>query len=903
MEPLPLTDGSVLRYRIDHGGKTYRVSLLVSMADGFPGGMWFTQPDGSSWIDLYTSEGARVGSLGELWPDVVSSSGIGPILESYVVPARDASAGEAVDVEVRVGAVPQRVKGVRVALADEPGPFLRVESGGRWSAAFPVRDEEGFPRRKSDDRTIHVLGSGPTAETSVPWKRCARLRPVEVEIEGRWRWAHLVETAAGRIGVRVLDERDEATVWVPAEKSRALHPVEARRGETREPANLVESRPAERRVRFREGAPDEATWRPVGDVRTARGSHPASSRAIVVPGKTFSLLLAWERGATKVGLEQVSPVVHGRVVDAETGAPLAGATVSREQWSVRAAADGSFALHLDDPLFPQASFVGGRLADQHRHPAIRKSRRREFLILVDASEESLRGQASDGPPVEAVGQRRFDGIVAAVGEMLTQIASPQDNVHVHVFSHGRPTEGAAVGNPDAEIRLQGEGMRPGGVVERLRRVVPAGAARPAEALGPFLAEVARRGGQEDTIALWYTSGGGLADPDAVAQAYVRAGVRVPVHVFGFGVAEGTVADRALQALAKASGGSFRASDVAPPHKINRGSYRARFLDLGVRVTAPCHDGERLVLPVGDPGIAPRHVALAADCCCRGSPARLLTITRGTLAQLSEAKGLSPRAARWIEERVSDGAWEVRIPTRRTNVGRVTAYAWFEVETKTGRLVGRTEDGLHGSLADPETWPDLTPDDLDPSQWNPHASDAFGAAASQQPFTMWFQGITAYTMGSVQGAFDWRNSPGFRSADPEEFKRFVQANALDHAAEWWADVASQAGGQLAENFWSGVCLNFALQSGALGLRSDGCARKWAEDLCNRARKAVQSAGEDIPAEAATELLEKEFGEEHTELITWAAEQGFSDLAEDLKEQWKDGVKQGIPCEKLRAPRPR
>ena len=48
MEPLPLTDGSVLRYRVDDGREErIDVSVLVSLADGVPGGVWFTQPDGS----------------------------------------------------------------------------------------------------------------------------------------------------------------------------------------------------------------------------------------------------------------------------------------------------------------------------------------------------------------------------------------------------------------------------------------------------------------------------------------------------------------------------------------------------------------------------------------------------------------------------------------------------------------------------------------------------------------------------------------------------------------------------------------------------------------------------------------------------------------------------------------
>ena len=248
--------------------------------------------------------------------------------------------------------------------------------------------------------------------------------------------------------------------------------------------------------------------------------------------------------------------------------------------------------------------------------------------------------------------------------------------------------------------------------------------------------------------------------------------------------------------------------------------------------------------------------------------------------------------------MADGAWEVRIPTRRTNVGRVTAYAWFEVETKTGRLVGRTEDGLHGSLADPETWPDLNPDDLDPSQWNPHASDAFGAAATQQPFTMWFQGITAYTMGSVQGAFDWRNSPGFRIRRPGG----VQAVRAGERARPRGRVVGRhrfgrPAGSSPRTSGRGSASTSPCSPARWGSGPTGAPGSGRRTCAIAARKAVQSAGEDIPAEAATDLLEKEFGEEHTELITWAAEQGFSDLAEDLKDAVEGRREAGHPLREV------
>src|SRR5262249_16294546 len=148
-----------------------------------------------------------------------------------------------------------------------------------------------------------------------------------------------------------------------------------------------------------------------------------------------------------------------------------------------------------------------------------------------------------------------------------------------------------------------------------------------------------------------------------------------------------------------------------------------------------------------------------------------------------------RARRMIEQRVEGGKWSVTIPSHRTNIGNISADGWFESEVATGRLIGRTEDGLHGAVANPANWPGPRPGSA--------GSPAAGFAAGS--FIMGYEGITAYTTGSVLAAMDWHRQPGFLSGSPAAFRNFVQANALNYAAHSWA---SQIGGQA---YWAGVGL--------------------------------------------------------------------------------------------------
>ena len=154
---------------------------------------------------------------------------------------------------------------------------------------------------------------------------------------------------------------------------------------------------------------------------------------------------------------------------------------------------------------------------------------------------------------------------------------------------------------------------------------------------------------------------------------------------------------------------------------------------------------------------------------------------------------------------------------------------------------------------------------------------------------------------MKAGLEWHRQPGFLSGTPEDFKRFVQANALDFSATWWEEVGSSAGGQFANNYWSGVCLNFTLQSKALGMPSDGCFRRWAENICNRAADAVKDAGPEIVGKALDGLLEDRFGEEKANLIRRAIDFGFQDLAGELNDWWGKGVREGFNCQRFRGKR--
>ena len=384
--------------------------------------------------------------------------------------------------------------------------------------------------------------------------------------------------------------REEATVWVPAEQSRALDPVEARRGETWEAANLLESRPAERRVRFRKGAPDDATWRPAARCGRPAGRTRRPARAVVVPGQD---LLA----AARVGAGHD----HG---DARSGEP--GRARPRRGRGDRRPARGGDGSR------------GAVVGPHGRGRVLRAPSRRSAVPADVVRGRPTRGRApSPGHPqvpttrvpdprrrvggvAPRAGARRTAGAAVGAATIRRDRRRGGRDAHADRLAAGQrsTSTSSATGAPPG---AQSAGTPTPRSASRGRACGPAAWSTACARLGPPDPRVPPRRSvrssrrwsvaevQEDTVALWLTSGGGLADPDAVAQAYARAGVSVPLHVFGFGVAEGTVADRALHALAKASGA-----------RSGRATRRRRTMDRrklpstvprpGHPGDGPCHDG-------------------------------------------------------------------------------------------------------------------------------------------------------------------------------------------------------------------------------------------------------------------------------------------------------------------------
>jgi hypothetical protein len=394
---------------------------------------------------------------------------------------------------------------------------------------------------------------------------------------------------------------------------------------------------------------------------------------------------------------------------------------------------------------------------------------------------------------------------------------------------------------------------------------------------------------------------------ALAAAYRKEGGSAPIHCVGVSIEPQGRADREYRELAEATGGSYRVVGAGTEPKLEWGAVADRLSGVDLAVRSSCHAPAELHIPGAELGRDPQDVRLSHGCAaCKCSDKTLLTVTRESVAKLNECAGLSPKARRMIEERVRDGAWRVTIPTGRVNVGRVSAYAWWEVEAATGRMVGRTEDGLHGSDSDDEeNWPDLEP---------PAGFDAAG----KLPFVAWYYGVVAHAAGSVLSAMKWHKSPGFEGGSREDFVRFVQANSLVFTARWWNEVGSGAFGENVNSYWSGVCLSFALQSLATRMPSIACHREWGFTLCDKAAGALK----DLPGDTAKDAFDEQFGEEYRKLYGEAqkfqkklAEMGvkpdpdnpvyrdvqqFFDEMDRFKKRWEEGVDEGFNCGRLRDP---
>jgi Thrombospondin C-terminal region/von Willebrand factor type A domain len=375
----------------------------------------------------------------------------------------------------------------------------------------------------------------------------------------------------------------------------------------------------------------------------------------------------------------------------------------------------------------------------------------------------------------------------------------------------------------------------------------------------------------DAIAILLTDGQNDDDHPSPVEAYKARQGKAVIHTIGFAIAPGGKEEKEMRELARMSGGLYRLAGSSEDLKLAFDTFRSNLLDVRLAVTSSCHAGEERAVTSADLGRGKQDFALTHGCStCRCLGKTFLTVTKETAGRLKECEGLTPKGRRLIEERVADGAWRVTVPTARVNIGPASAYAWFETEKATGRVVGRTEDGLHGSIAD-ASFPD-------------------NVYRAGHDFITWYQGVVSYTSGSVEAGLRWHRQPGFPNSTPEDFKRFVQANALAYSARWWSEFGDAAFPESVSAYWAGVCLNFTLQSMAFQVPSTDCFRQWGRALCKQLGDKIKGLPGGWLDDQVGKMIDDEFGpelREYTDKVkTWYERVNRSGAGDKEKGEAKD-----------------
>jgi hypothetical protein len=628
--------------------------------------------------------------------------------------------------------------------------------------------------------------------------------------------------------------------------------------------------------------------------REVDGHKLADGSATVLAGAGLPILLEWRRGDVSLRLESATPVAFGSTRDADTGlpapasvaltrtvrapsrtkddsskskdkkdAPKAGLRTQVELRRVDTAADGSFAL------------------------AVPAEKRRLILVLDRSGSMIFSLNPRDGRkrsdlPAPA-GKQRMDYLRRAVHGLLDKTPP---GVEVTLWSFATGPVDRDDDNP-RHVKIECPFTTD---LDRVRKAMDAvqitNGTPITGAIHKILNHVAEDPLSANAHIVLLTDGENTSSNPA-AKAYQDRNGSVPIHTIGFAIEAGGKAEKELRDIAEVSGGTYRIAGTGDELALAFAKIDTAAPDTRLAVTSTCHAPENIVIPAKELGGKSLDVRLSHGCAtCKCSDKSLLTIRKDNVARLDKCVGLSPKARSMIEDRVKDGLWTVTIPSVRVNLGVISAYAWWETENATGRMVGRTEDGLHGATMDPRSWP-----------------GAAASGAGNIPFVAWYMGIVAYTAGSVEAAMRWTREPGFMAGGPEGFKRFVQANALDFCGRWWSEVGASAFPENIHNYWSGVCFNFALQSMALGLPAGNCFRQWAGAMCDQAAGAAKGA----PGKAFDDYFGKEYREIYTRAKKLAEQLGpdssadvnlFMDEMDRFKKAWDEGIDRTFPCDRLR-----
>jgi len=449
----------------------------------------------------------------------------------------------------------------------------------------------------------------------------------------------------------------------------------------------------------------------------------------------MSLILAMRDGENSITLKSATPVMQGRVIDARTERPIAMAVVNDRGGvgAARTSLDGSFKLPLSEALKPRLILV------------IDLSLSMAFG-LDPASEEAV-------PPAE----QRIVAVRSAATKLLAGLPA---NVEVALWTFNQPYD-RYYGNfsESSLVKIQQDFTTDRDLIHStLASLEPKGGT-------PLTAVLNRLG--EALVADPLSRGGTvivLADGDnscttmSAPEAHEKMRHRLPVHTIGFAIDSRGKADNQLDELARASGGSYQTAGSEQELVIALERFQRDFSEVGISVVSRYHSSvEKAVsLNVSDP--EPVEVRLEPG----GYGGALMLIRKENSKDLELCEGLSPKAREMIEERIADGTWAVLIPNRRTNIAEITAYGWMEIDHATGRCIGRTEDGLHGTNGSPWYYPQIE----------------LTLTSSPAPsIASWVEGISAYSTSSVAVAMQWHKQPDFLTASSADFMDYVQTNAL------------------------------------------------------------------------------------------------------------------------------
>lgn len=911
---LPVTAGSVLTYVAQTKGKTERIAVEIQLDRGSPTG---------TWTNLETG---KKGPVRGKWPEVLVADSQGMSMGVVLGPA--SAEGEAVKVAVQIGENDRKVAGRKIAITG--GNAVELMDDG-----LPILLEwqHGDLALRLESASPVVRGTTRDAETHLPvTAEVALTRTVDVPVRNpidlsKWKQEGPIKNGIWDVapdGGSVLQKvNGDPTFFVS-------------------PDEYIDTT-----IRGKLRVDDLADDDYVGFVF----GYQSPIRDKGHKDNDFDFLLFdWKKGNQAPAREGFSLVrVHGNFDMKENGEyagfwdhkkrpqfeVLATDFGKGKGWKARTDHEFELSYHRDrvqisidgKPIFDvKGSFKPGRfgffnfsqemvsysgfasVGRKQTQVAVRKvdaaadgsfalavpGARRRLILVLDRSGSMVYGlNPKDGlsprdPPAKK-GEQRIDYLRTAVNGLLDKLPKGVE-VALWSFSTGpidRDFENPRHTTVDCPFTTDLSRVR-----KAMEAIKPAHGTPLTGAINKALDHIEQDPLSANAQIVLLTDGENSSKVPA-ANVYRERKGSVVIHTIGFAIEPRGKAEQELRDLAEVSGGQFRIAGTGEALALAFEKLGTESRETQLVAKSSCHGPVEIRIPASDLGGAPLEVRMRHGCAtCKCGDKTFLTVRKDNVQRLKECQGLSAKARQMIEERVKDGGWIVTIPTRRVNLGVVSAYAWWEIEPATGRMVGRTEDGLHGASVDPRSWPAAARDE-----------------AGKIPFVAWYTGIVAYTAGSVDAAMRWTRQPGFLNGTPEDLKRFIQANALDFAGRWWSEVGASAFPENMHNYWAGVCLNFTLQSMALGLPATDCLRQWAGALCDQAASTVR----DTPKEMTGPFFKDHFGGQFQAIYSKAKEladragisptdkaaaQSLLDDLDNMKKAWDDGVGQAFDCSRLR-----